>query len=134
MNRADLQMLAETRLREAQALLAANESAGAYYVCGYAAECALKACIARQTQQYDFPDKQKASDSYTHNLSRLLALAGLTQSLNSQSIALQANWAVVKDWSEQARYVVKGAQDAADLLDALTANPDGVLIWLRQHW
>jgi hypothetical protein len=40
-NRADLQQLAETRLREAKVLLDAGEWSGSYYLCGYSVECAL---------------------------------------------------------------------------------------------
>jgi len=34
---------------------------GAYYLAGYAVECALKACIAKGTQRFEFPDKRKGS-------------------------------------------------------------------------
>src|ERR1019366_8510670 len=51
MNRSDLHQLTEARVRESQALLAAGEAAGAYYVAGYAVDCALKACIAKQTDR-----------------------------------------------------------------------------------
>jgi HEPN domain-containing protein len=45
MNRFDSQKLASLRLREAKALLAAGFPEGAYYLAGYAVECALKACL-----------------------------------------------------------------------------------------
>lgn len=57
MNRADLQNLAELRINEAKLLLDRGFYQGAYYVAGYAIECALKACIAKKTQQFDFPEK-----------------------------------------------------------------------------
>jgi hypothetical protein len=134
MNRSDLQQLAEARVRESQALLAAGETAGAYYVGGYAAECALKACIAKQTRQYDFPDRRLVNASHTHNLSELLGLAGLRQALGAAAAGVQANWAIAKDWSEQSRYEMRTSQEAQDLFDALTDPSDGVLPWLRQHW
>jgi len=43
MNRVDLQQLAELRLKESKALFAAGFPEGAYYLAGYAVECALKA-------------------------------------------------------------------------------------------
>ena len=52
MNRGDLQLLANIRLDEAKALLAASLPAGAYYLAGYAVECGLKACIAKLTNQH----------------------------------------------------------------------------------
>ena len=41
----------------ADALLKAGRYACAYYISGYAIECALKACIARKTNQDDFPPR-----------------------------------------------------------------------------
>jgi HEPN domain-containing protein len=134
MNRADLQHLAEVRLREADALLQGGNHPGAYYLGGYTVECALKACIAKQTQQFDFPDKTLVARSHTHNLSELLALAGLKPQLGRESAALRANWGVVKDWSERSRYQVRDAQAAQDLFDAIADASDGVLEWLKQHW
>jgi hypothetical protein len=40
-------------------------------------ECALKACIAKGTERYEFPDKKRVDASYTHNLQELVKLAGL---------------------------------------------------------
>jgi HEPN domain-containing protein len=53
MNRNYFRQLAELRLKEAKALLAAELPDGTYYLAGYAVECALKACIAKMTQQHD---------------------------------------------------------------------------------
>jgi len=41
-NRNDFQDLARTRIREAQALFGSGEYSGAYYLIGYAVECALE--------------------------------------------------------------------------------------------
>src|SRR5439155_18484686 len=57
MNRADFHKLTEIRMREAKVLLARKCYEGAYYLAGYAVECALKACIAKRTQAHDFPPK-----------------------------------------------------------------------------
>ena len=81
MNRADFQRLAELRLKEANALLAAELPDGAYYLAGYAVECALKACIAKRTHEYDFPEKKLVNDSHTHDIKILLRLAGLSDQL-----------------------------------------------------
>ena len=51
MNRLEFQQLAEVRVREAEALLAVGLWDGAYYLAGYAVECALKACILRLVEQ-----------------------------------------------------------------------------------
>lgn len=56
MNRSDIQILADIRVGEAKALLDLGHWPGAYYLAGYAVECALKACIAKLTKADDFPD------------------------------------------------------------------------------
>jgi len=59
MNRKGLQDLAIVRLKEAKALLDQGFHDGAYYLCGYAVECALKACIAKISgRQFAFPSKK----------------------------------------------------------------------------
>jgi HEPN domain-containing protein len=137
MNRIDFQEIAEIRLRESRALLAAGFPEGAYYLAGYAVECALKACIAKRTREHDFPEKKLANDSHTHNLKELLRLAELNSELD-RLIAANAGMASaldkVLDWSETSRYQRKTAQDAADLLDAVEDRPGGLLPWIRLHW
>jgi len=54
---------------------------GAYYLGGYAAECALKACICKRTRRYDFPDKETAIAVHTHHVDTLLSRAGLDEDL-----------------------------------------------------
>jgi hypothetical protein len=137
MNRADFQRLAMTRLDEAGALLAAGKWAGAYYLAGYAVECALKASIAKQTRAYDFPDRTTVIDSYTHDLVKLVKVAGLEQQLQSDTQAdllFAVNWATVKDWSEQSRYDLASQAAAESLNEALQDRRHGVMRWLRRHW
>jgi hypothetical protein len=81
LNRSDLQQLADDRVRDADALLNTDRWSGAYYICGYVVECALKACISKQTNLHDFPDKAVVEKSYTHDLTKLLA-----SNCNSNSI------------------------------------------------
>lgn len=107
MNRQDLQELSRLRRREAAVLLKSKHYAGAYYLLGYAVECALKACIAKQTKRYDFPDKHIAQKAYAHDPEQLLKVAGLEQDLKiemSGNRYLEVNWAVVKDWRESCGY------------------------------
>ncbi len=106
LNRFDFQGLAVERLDDAAALLTSGRYACAYYVAGYAIECALKACIARKTQQYEFPSKD-APKYYVHDLAKLLSISGLESEFNShagKNPAFRANWALVKDWNEGSRY------------------------------
>ena len=138
MNRNDLQTLSRDRLADARVLLRSDRHAGAYYLAGYAVECALKACIARQTSRYDFPEKKLANDCHTHDLSRLVGIAGLKTRLESALAAdsgFELNWAIVKDWSEEDRYnSTISAAEARDLYSAITARRTGIMSWLRNHW
>ena len=63
MNRFDFQRLAKIRIKEAGVLLEKRCYEGAYYLVGYAVECALKACIAKQTQRFEFPEKSRVLES-----------------------------------------------------------------------
>jgi hypothetical protein len=55
MNKAELENLVAIRIKEAGILLSADCYQGAYYLAGYALECALKACIAKQVKEFDYP-------------------------------------------------------------------------------
>jgi HEPN domain-containing protein len=105
---------------------------------GYAVECALKAVIAKETKQYDFPDRAFAARCFTHDLTDLLGVAGLKQKLKEREDAdedFKLNWAVVKDWSEQYRYeATMEKTKASDLYDAITDETAGILQWLRAYW
>ena len=138
MNRDSLQLISRQRKREAATLLRAGMFPGAFYLAGYAVECALKACIAKQTNRYDFPDKRLSNEAWTHDLQKLVQLSGLWPDLQRDmgtSAALQLNWTIVKDWSEAVRYdiSVTGAQ-ARDLYSACTTRRTGVLPWIRERW
>lgn len=137
MNRSELQSLSRTRMREARLLLRAGYFSGAYYLAGYSLECALKACIAKTVQRYEFPDKNRTNDSYTHDPLKLLKTAGLEAALNGDAATeqnLATRWALARNWSEQSRYKTFSQADAAALIEALTNARYGVLRWIRQHW
>jgi HEPN domain-containing protein len=138
MNRATFQLISELRRREAASLLTAGHYCGAYYLAGYAAECALKACVCKQVQRYDFPDRKVANEVFTHDLEKLMRLSGLARELEKEmemNKTLELNWAVTKDWSEASRYQpgISEAQ-ARDLYSACTTRKDGVLMWIRRRW
>ena len=104
---------------------------------GYAVECALKACIAKRTQEHDFPDKKLVNDSHTHNLKELLRLAELKTELDSVLDAnpeMRSNLETVQDWSETARYQRKTVLDTIALLTAIETQKGGLLPWIRLRW
>jgi hypothetical protein len=136
LTRKDFQRLAELRVRESAALLRTRNPVGSYYLGGYAIECALKACIAKQARRHEFPLKADyVRRVYTHKLEELLRLADLEQQLEDDmraNAALARNWGVVKDWDEESRYRSSGL-NGRDLQGAV-AGPDGVLHWIKQRW
>ncbi len=137
MNRNDFQETAELRLRESKVLLDAGFSDGAYYLAGYAVECALKACIAKRTREYDFPEKKLVNDSHTHDLGKLLNLAELKDELNAVIVndpAMESALDKIQDWSETSRYQRKTTQEATALLKAIEDQEGGLLPWIRLHW
>jgi hypothetical protein len=78
------------------------------------------------------------NDSYTHDLSKLVRLAGLGtdhQARIQGNNTFQVNWAMVKLWTEQSRYdpAIKLAK-ARDFYRAVAGRPNGVMTWLRSHW
>lgn len=109
---------------------------GAYYLAGFAIECALKACIAKKTRKHDFPDNKYAAKVYTHDLSELLKLAELDKPLDRDvktNLRLAAYWGVVKVWNVDSRYET-ARLNGKDMVAAVTSPTDGVLQWIKQYW
>jgi HEPN domain-containing protein len=136
-NRAEFQWLANERIADAKALLAAKRWAAAYYLAGYAVEAALKACIAKLMKAEEFPDKNFADKCWTHNFPQLFVLAGLKADFDA---ALQAdpafedNWDTVKSWNESSRYARTTKTRAEGLYEAITEKKHGVLSWVKLRW
>ena len=137
LTRSDFQQLADVRAAEAAALLAAGLWDGAYYLAGYAVECALKACVAKLTRAEEFPDKDRAYKAYTHKIEDLVVLAGLRDERNATATAdpqFQANWNLVTEWKEEVRYDRRNEAQARALLNAITDPTHGVLPWIKHRW
>jgi HEPN domain-containing protein len=109
---------------------------GAYYLAGYAVECALKACIAKGTRRYEFPDKKKVDSSHTHRLEDLIKIAGLDEALERAGTDpdFRRNWDVVQSWSEQSRYRRHRPESAQELLRAVGDRRHGVISWTKLQW
>ena len=137
MNRIEWQQLAEERERDAHALILASQWSGAYYLAGYAVECGLKACIAKLTNQHDYPEKDRVLKAYSHDIVVLVDVAGLKARRVIDMTAnpvLAGNWLTVKDWDEQARYRLWTEAVARNLLAAVSDAANGVLTWIKGHW
>jgi HEPN domain-containing protein len=137
MDRGSFQKIVRLRVREARLLLDSEEYAGAYYLIGYAIECALKSCVAKQVRRFDFPDKKIATEAFTHDLEKLLKVAGLSFEFESNcrsNPSLELNWAIVKDWTESSRYEIGITQSQARDLYYACVGKHGVLSWIKKKW
>ncbi len=135
MNRAEFKKLALTRLDDAGVLLRNRRSSAAYYVAGYAVECALKACLAKKTRRYEFPPKwnEVKEKYYTHNLQVLAKASGLLSEFE-RNPRLQTYWTIVKDWNSTSRYDPDAGKRAKDILLAIGDPKYGVLQCIKRSW
>ena len=142
MTRADWQEIAEERLLAAQALLAAQQWASAYYLAGYAVEGGLKSCIlVRMTTApevlFQEGGNKFSGDCWSHDVEKLVKLAGL-ESIRDTDVAangsLEYNWGIVAKWNEKSRYQKKTQADAEELYIAIADNMNGVMQWIKTRW
>jgi hypothetical protein len=136
-DRRDLQALSRIRLLEAKALLRLGLHDGAYYLAGYAVECALKARIAKDTRRHEFPDRKRVEASHTHDLRTLVKLADLEQSRLERARVDEVfgrNWDSTQVWSEQSRYARHSQESAWRLLHAIDDRYHGIIPWIKLHW
>ncbi len=138
LNRDALRMLADSRIEEARVLLGNNLWTGAYYMTGLSVECALKACLAGEVKEHDFPDKEFVNAMYVHNLEKLFKLNGALwadlQTDVKSSSKLNVNWSTVKDWDDSKRYSIVPELEARALFDATTEPGSGVMEWIKVRW
>lgn len=135
--RAELQAIAEAKLRDGLLLLENRRWSNAYYIAGYSVEIGLKACIARQMGAEAFPDKKFVDKIFTHELGQLIGLAGLTQDLKQHEQdngEFATNWAIVAQWSEQTRYETVDQYTAQIFIAAIIDEKAGVFPWIRNFW
>src|SRR5947209_173105 len=115
---ADFWDLAQLRLEDAEGLLAIKRWACAYYVAGYAVECALKALIVRGAERTGslFDDKKLAiqllDGFFIHDLEKLVKVAGLEADFGlarGANPALDNNWTIAKGREETSRYGMRNS-------------------------
>jgi len=136
-NRNGLKTLSRVRIAEAKALLSQGFPDGAYYLAGYAVECALKACIAKETRRYEFPDRAKAEKSYSHNLRDLVKVANLEAARlehANHDPDFGRYWDLAQLWSEQSRYRRHSAEVSQAMVEAVDNENHGVMAWIKRHW
>ena len=138
-SRTEFQQLADVRVEEAAALLAAGLWSGAYYVVGYAVEFGLKACVLARVERTGiiFDDKKFSEKCWRHDIEALLALADLKSPRDADappSSLKRLNWETAGAWNEGCRYKRFSQAAAEDLFDAITNPIEGVLPWIKGRW
>jgi HEPN domain len=144
LNQAELQQMAEERIKDAKALLDAGRWEFAYYVAGYSIECALKSCVLSRmvVSGWVFKEQTKKVDECrVHDFNSLIAIAHLKDELNARLQASAAandgfvtNWNAVGSWTVTSRYQPRSEAEARALYAAITAEPHGVMRWIRNYW
>ena len=135
--RAELQLVSNRKLEDAFTLFNNGGYSNAFYLAGYAIECALKACIAKQVLPETIPDKQFVKTIYTHSFDSLIGLAGLRGELRAKQDAdqiFQAQWAVASEWSPDVRYASVDKSTTHLMLIAVGDANHGVLPWIKTFW
>lgn len=100
-----LRQLAQGSLTDAEILLHNQRWKGAYYLCGYAIEIALKERICRTLNWEGYPASGNEFSGYnsfkTHDLDILLRLSGWEKPIRT---CHRAAWYAIRDWKPEVRY------------------------------
>jgi len=112
---AELIKIAEERLKDAEALLAAGRYDGAIYLGGYVIELTLKSRICKVLRWKGFPQTRSEFQKYqsfkTHDLDVLLSLSGAEDKIKTGYLA---EWSAVATWDPEARYNPIGSASKSD--------------------
>lgn len=104
----ELETIAQARLLDAEALIAAGRYDGASYICGYALELSLKARICKTLNWSGFPSSNNEFQNYqsfkVHNLDVLLHLSGMEDEIKIKNPNNMADWSNVSAWNPEIRY------------------------------
>jgi HEPN domain-containing protein len=111
----ELRKIAEERLKDAEALLAAGRYDGAIYLGGYVVELSLKSRICQILNWKGFPQTRSEFQNYlsfkTHDLDVLLSLSGAEDKIKTGYLA---EWSAVATWDPEARYNPIGGASKGD--------------------
>jgi HEPN domain-containing protein len=108
-SRRTLRTIAMETLADAEVLLRHQRWKGAYYLCGYVVEIALKERICETLDWLEYPETNREFEALssfrTHALDLLLRLSGIERQVREQ---MTGTWAGIRDWYPKLRY---GAPD-----------------------
>lgn len=137
LKRSDLQAAADAKLLDAALLFQHARFSTAYYLAGYAVEIGLKASIASRIAEHVLPDKKFIDALYTHEIDKLVGLAGLRAELKkeqAENAEFAAYWGIVGEWTVDTRYTFVDSYSAQLMIQAVSDEKSGVLRWIKQHW
>jgi HEPN domain-containing protein len=126
--------LADDRIREANILLSHGQHTGAAYIAGYAVELLLKAILAARANAGVWPLDHNVAEYRTHDFEDFLKLCGLREQMRQSSaknFELGSNWVILREWRTDLRYRRLQRALAADIVQAVSDQRDGVARWLR---
>ena len=125
---ADLRTLSAARLEDAHTLLSAGRPEGAYYLCGYAVELALKARVCETLRWDGFPETRSEfghlQSFRTHELAMLLHLSGVEREIVTE---MKDDWDKVSTWNPEIRYKLSVVDPELPTPEELVAAVERVL-------
>jgi len=138
--KADIQALAEVKLKEAQCLFDHGFYDGAYYLGGYSVELLLKAKVCKTLNIDDFfaaksktTGRQEMYKQFkVHDYTQLLILSGMYADFEAEltKVDFKKHWSVVSAWTEHERYLTgKASKDVQDFLTSLNE----IVGWIKEH-
>jgi hypothetical protein len=134
---ADIQTLAEIKLKEADCLFTNGFFDGAYYLGGYAVELLLKAMVCKTLKIDDFfafnlPKKELYRPYKVHDYEDLIILSGLYSEFNAtqSDVTFKEHWSLIRNWNEGARYLT--GKSSTDVEDFLTSIHE-IVKWIKRY-
>jgi len=119
----DLRKIARARAKDASVLLRSKRFDGAFYLCGYSVELALKARICKTLKWPGFPETSQdfkgLQSVRTHDLDVLLRFSGIQSRIEQKYFS---EWSVVIDWNPEKRDQSVGQSSPQQATDMLTCT------------
>jgi len=136
--KADIEVLAESKLEDAKCLLANGRYDGAYYLAGYVIELLLKASVCKTLGIDDFftfdsnKAKQEIYKPYkAHDYKQLLLFSGLYRDFENESntASFKFHWSVVILWDENSRYLTGKNQKE---VESFISSVSEIAEWIKK--
>lgn len=118
-----LLVLAEERIKDAQALLKEKRYDGAVYLCGYSVELFLKYRLCKQLKWSEFPSEpvefKNLQSLKTHELETLLKFSGIQLLVRRRYLT---EWSILMQWRPENRYQPVGKVQESDAKNMIKAS------------